>query len=87
MSTRLVTLATFPSPVEAALARNILRDAGVPAELSEDTTNSIWGGMFGGVGLLVNEADVKRANQLLQQAIDEPLEDEQAFDEDGNSSA
>jgi len=43
--------------------------------------------MFGGVGLLVNEADVMRANQLLQQASDEPLEDEQAFDEDGNSSA
>jgi Putative prokaryotic signal transducing protein len=87
MSTRLITLATFRSPIEATLARNVLLEAGVRAELSEDTTNSIWGGMFGGVGLLVDEADVERAGQLLQLALSKPIEMEgEPTDLDNDSS-
>jgi hypothetical protein len=87
MSTRLVTLATFPSPVEASLARNLLHEAGIRAELTEDTTNVIWGGMFGGVGLLVDESDLDRADELLTQALGDAHEDEDDALDDGDDSA
>jgi hypothetical protein len=76
MSTRLVTLATFPTPVEAALARNILTEAGIRAEATEDATALTWGGIFGGVKLLVDEADLERAGVVLDDALGEPLESE-----------
>jgi hypothetical protein len=76
MATRLVTLATFPSPVEAALARNILAEAGIRAEGVEDSTAWALSGMFGGVKLLVDEADLDRAGELLDAALGAPLEAE-----------
>lgn len=76
MSTRLATLATFPSPVEAALARNILAEAGIRAEATEGATASAWSGMFGGVKLLVDEAELERAGEVLDEALGAPLEAE-----------
>jgi hypothetical protein len=77
MATRLVTLATFPSPVEAALARNILDEAGIRAHAADDATGWAFSGMFGGVKLLVDEADLERAGDLLDAALGEPLEAEE----------
>jgi hypothetical protein len=74
MAMRLVTLATFPSPIEAALARNILAEAGIPAEATEGANASVWGGMLGGVKLLVDEDDLQRAGELLDEALGTPLE-------------
>src|SRR5688500_6129660 len=74
MATRLVTLATFPSPVEAALARNILDEAGIRAHAADDATGWAFSGMFGGVKLLVDEADLERAGELLDEALGQPLE-------------
>ena len=70
---RLVTLATFPSPVEAALVRNILEVGGVRAHAADDATGWAFSGMFGGVRLLVDEADLERAGELLDEALEEPL--------------
>ena len=74
MATRLVTLATFPSPIEAAMARNVLAEAGIRAEATEMANASIWGGMMGGAKVLVDEADLERAGQLLDEAFGEPLD-------------
>jgi hypothetical protein len=79
---RLVTLATFPSPVEAALARNILEEAGIQAHAGNDATGWAFSGMFGGVRLLVDEADLDRAGELLDAALDEPLPTEEESPED-----
>jgi hypothetical protein len=86
MSMRLVTLATFPSPVEAALARNVLEEAGIRAHATDDATGWAFSGMFGGVRLLVDEADLERAGELLDEALGEPLqtEDEPHEDESEN---
>jgi hypothetical protein len=81
MATRLVTLATFSSPVEAALARNILAEAGIRAEATEGANASVWGGMLGGVKLLVDENDLERAGELLDEALGDPLESEDEPDE------
>ena len=79
---RLVTLATFPSPVEAALARNILEDAGIRAHAADEATGWAFSGMFGGVGLLVDEADLERAGELLDESLCEPLQTEEEPPED-----
>jgi hypothetical protein len=81
MATRLVTLATFPSPIEAALARNILAEAGIRAEATEGANASVWGGMLGGVKLLVDEDDLQRAGELLDEALGDPLESDDQPDE------
>src|SRR5262245_12881907 len=77
MSDRLVTLATFPTVVEAALARNILQDGGIPAQITQDTANWMMSGMFESVTLSVRESDVERADALLEEALNSPLEVEE----------
>jgi hypothetical protein len=81
MPMRLVTLATFPSPIEAALARNILAEAGIRAEATELATASTWSGMIGGVKLLVDEVDLERARELLDEALSRPLDGDDEPDE------
>jgi hypothetical protein len=81
MPMRLVTLATFPSPIEAALARNILAEAGIRAEATELATASTWSGMIGGVKLLVDEAELERARDLLDEALSRPLDGDDEPDE------
>lgn len=87
MAVRLVTLATFSSPIEAALARNILAEAGIRAAATESANASAWGGMFGGVKLLVNEADLERAEQLLDDALSDPLESGDESDSQNHNPA
>ncbi len=89
MATRLVTLATFPSPTEAAIARNFLAEAGIRAETTEGASALVWSGMLGGAKLLVDEADLERAGQLLDEAFGEPTDsdDQPADDQPANDLA
>jgi hypothetical protein len=73
MSDRLVTLATFPSAAEAALARNVLDEGGIRSQLAQESSNWAFGGLIGSVTLLVFEGDVERADQLLDEALGSPL--------------
>ncbi len=71
MADRLVTVATFGSPFEAALARNRLQEAGIPACLTEEETVGLLGGLMGpglsGIKLLVSEEHLSRAEEVLAQ--------------------
>jgi hypothetical protein len=81
MAMRLATLAMFPSPIEAALARNILAEAGIRAEATEIASASTWSGMIGGVKLLVDESELERARDLLDEAFSQPPEGDDDPDE------
>jgi hypothetical protein len=70
MPENLVTIATFNTPEEAALARNFLETRGVKAFLiDEDTVGMFWhmGSALGGVKLQVADIDRDRAEQVLDQ--------------------
>jgi hypothetical protein len=81
MAMRLVTVATFPSPIEAALARNILAEAGIRAEATEGASALAWTGMIGHVKLLVDESELERARDLLDEAFSHPLQGDDDPDE------
>jgi hypothetical protein len=88
MATRLVTLATFPSPMEAAIARNVLAEAGIRSETTEAASALVWSGMLGGAKLLVDEADLERAGKLLDEAFGEELDsDDETADDENNEPA
>ena len=79
---RLVTIATYWSPVEANLARNALDAAGVRAILvGEETVGMAWHltNAIGGVKVQVRSADADRATELLD-AIS-PADDATAADD------
>jgi hypothetical protein len=69
MADKLITVATFNTPMEAALARNHLESEGIPAFLADEETIGILGGLvgaaLGGVKLMVSEDHVLRAEDLL----------------------
>jgi hypothetical protein len=73
-SDRLLTLATFPSITEAALARGILAEADIPAQISDGTAGWAFGQLVGSVRLIVREGDAERAEQVLDEALAAPLE-------------
>ena len=69
MSEPLVTVATFPNPVEAQIARNALADEGIAAYLADaETVGMLWhvGTALGGVKVQVAEADLERARRVLE---------------------
>jgi hypothetical protein len=69
MADRLVTVATFGSAIEAALAKNRLEEAGIPARLGEEETIGLFGSFMGpalgGVKLLVSEEHLVHAEDIL----------------------
>jgi hypothetical protein len=68
MPDRLVTIATYTDPVEAALARNYLEAEGIPACLIDETTVAtdwVLGNALGGIKLQVGSLHVERAEFLL----------------------
>jgi hypothetical protein len=69
MADKLITVATFHTPIEAALARNHLQNEGIPAFLGDEETIGILGGLMGaglsGVKLMVSEEHVLRAEDIL----------------------
>jgi hypothetical protein len=70
MSDRLVTVATFQDPVEAALAKNFLAGEGVDACLVDETTIATdWliAGAIGGIKLQVTPWQLERAEMLLEE--------------------
>jgi hypothetical protein len=81
MSGQLVIVATFPTPAEAALARQRLERDGIPARLGEEQTGSVFGlttGALGSVKLLVDSADRERAEAILESTVRRDEQDENA---------
>jgi hypothetical protein len=83
MSNRLVTLATFPIPATAGFIKSLLVAEGVQALLADEfMVGMYWhlGNSMGWVKVQVAEADVSRANEILE-AYRETLADlgQQAF--------
>ena len=66
MSADLVTIRTFINAVDAELARSALEAAGIDAMLRADdcggTRPHLW---LGGVEVVVREADLERAEEIL----------------------
>src|SRR5262245_24976600 len=77
MSDRLVTLATFGKPSEARIAISQLHAAGIEAHLDGATSGDMmayFGSALGGVRLQVAEADLARAEEILDQIQDGPAD-------------
>jgi hypothetical protein len=68
MSDRLITIATFQQPVEAAMAQSFLDSEGIPSTLLDETTIATgWmlAGAIGGIKLQVSAEHAERAEFLL----------------------
>ncbi|MEP3479989.1 MAG: hypothetical protein ABJZ55_12135 [Fuerstiella sp.] len=69
MSDKLVTVATFSTPVEAAIGRNALEADGVRAFLADNAiVGMAWylGGAVGGIKLQVADEDAERAISIFE---------------------
>jgi hypothetical protein len=90
-SSELVTVATFDDPVSASFALNRLKNAGLPAVLSDENAVSMdWllSNAIGGIKVQVNPKDAQAARCLLEQH--EPLtaaDDAAAAAEPGDGEA
>ncbi len=86
MSDRLVTIASFATPLDAHLAKNRLEADGIRAALEAETTSSMaWylTNAIGGVKLLVFEQDAEQAVTVLEEnGADEQMEIEEHFEDD-----
>ncbi len=70
MTHELVTLATFPTPVEAGFVKNLLEAEGIRAFLADEiTAGMFWqlGNSIGWVKLQVAEGDADRATEILEE--------------------
>ena len=70
VSTGLVTVARFADPVEAAMAKNCLEDAGFVSFLADAETVSVawqWSNALGGIKLQVAEPDADKARTVLRE--------------------
>jgi hypothetical protein len=77
MADRLVTVATFGDPVEAAMARNALEAGGIRTYLRDEEAVAVnWslGNALGGIKLQVNAWDFERAELLLSRQAREAAE-------------
>jgi hypothetical protein len=80
MPSKLVTLATFGNPAEAAIARNHLAAEGIRAFLAdEDTVAMAWhlGNAIGGIKLQVADDDAERAISILETNDPNPIADDE----------
>ena len=69
MPNSLVTLDTFPNPEHARFIQGLLKSEGVPAYLADETAaGMMWhlNGAIGGIKLQVAEADIPRAQEILE---------------------
>jgi hypothetical protein len=71
MSDKLVTIATFPEPMEANMARSALESAGIEVFLNGETANSMIPVAFT-AQLQVRQEDEAAARRLLEEAVDHP---------------
>lgn len=70
----MVTIATFDQPAKARLAENVLKEAGIPAAVSDETVVAMeWllSNAVGGVKLQVWEEDADRAVDALERELGE----------------
>ena len=77
MNRSLKTIAAFPTPEDAEVARIALEDEGIASFLEGATTvGMLWhvGGALGGVKLQVAEADAQRARGILAKTVAAPAE-------------
>jgi len=83
----LVTIATFPEPAEASLARSVLESAGIPVFLSGENANNLIPVAFESQ-LKVRAEDESAARELLNSAENTPesLEDVTAAEIAGEST-
>ena len=68
MASQLVCVATFPTRLEADLAKSLLESAGIKSFVSADDAGGMRPGVFSytaGVELVVREEDLTRAKELL----------------------
>ena len=71
MSGRLVPVATFGTRSEAEIVQGLLASAGIDATISaDDAGGAVPFVLSGGAQLLVDEDDVKAANQVLASETD-----------------
>ncbi len=83
MHTRLVTVATFSTPMEATLAKQFLESEGIEAFLADEAMALQLSLAIGGVKLQVPETDVDRARQLLEKGrADLPDSPEESSEDD-----
>ena len=64
----LVTIATFPGPVEAEIAKSRLESEGIPSFLGNELASGMMPFLkpgLGGVSLQVARDDVERAKEIL----------------------
>lgn len=69
----LVTVASYPNPQEASLAKDALLGEGIAAYITgAETVNTLWhvGSALGGVKLQVAQDDVQRAEEVLNQSVE-----------------
>ncbi len=72
MSDELVTIATFPEPMEANMARSALEAAGIPVFLRGEMANSMVPVAFASE-IQVKATDVAEARKLLESMDDTPV--------------
>jgi hypothetical protein len=72
MSDELVTVATFPEPMEANMARSALEAAGIPVFLRGEMANSMVPVAFSSE-IQVRATDVTEARKLLESMDDAPV--------------
>jgi Putative prokaryotic signal transducing protein len=68
MADDLRTVATFATPINAALARNALADAGIDAAIADEltlTADPFLGGALGFIKVQVRQSDLERAADVL----------------------
>ena len=87
MAEKLVTIAQFPSYIEAEMAKQLLSDFGIEAVVLGDNTSNVYSGIpaLSDVELQVFESQAQEAQEILesqQQEPDEYDDDETDYDND-----
>ena len=78
----LVTVGSYPTSAQAALAKNLLEAEGIPAFVAEDATGDLFHltSPFGEAKVQVAEEHAANARTILEQAERHQLADEAAAD-------
>jgi hypothetical protein len=63
-SDELVTVSTFPSAVDAEIAKGVLDDAGIESMIRSDNAGGMYPAL-GGADLVVRAEDVEKATEAL----------------------
>src|SRR5580704_353168 len=75
MGSKMVTIASFPSVIEAQLAKSRLESEGIDCFVADEnivTMNWLYSNAVGGVKLQVDRADFEVARQLLELPASRP---------------